>query len=59
MSDQQIAMVKAKDVRDQKAFIDRSNATRASVNDEARVTAGCVPIVSKGLLAYVRSWLGI
>lgn len=59
MSDQQIALVKAKDVRDQKAFIDRSNATRASVNDEARVTAGCSPIASKGLFAYVRSWLGI
>lgn len=59
MSAQQIAMVKAKDSRDRKAFIDRSNATKTSNNIESRVASGFTSFDGNGLFARVRRWLGM
>lgn len=59
MSDQQIAIVKAKDARDKKAFIDRSNVAKASKNIESRVISGFTSLEVKALFARVRRWLGM
>jgi hypothetical protein len=59
MSSQQIAMVKAKDSRDQKAFIDRSNATKMSKNIAPRAASRFTPFEGKGLFSQVRRWLGM
>lgn len=59
MSAQQIAVVKAKDSRDQKAFMGRRNATKMSINIEPRAASGFKPFEGKGLFAHVRRWLGI
>lgn len=58
MSAQQIAMVKAKDARDKKALIDRSNAAKLPEATKPRPDSNSMLTEAIGMYAQVRRWLG-
>jgi hypothetical protein len=58
MSPQQIAMVKAKDARDQKTLIDRSNAAKLSSGTRLPASVNRRASTASQLIALVRRWWG-